>query len=124
MSQLLIELLMFLIPGVLAEQIFCRLTQKNSFHWTQLLQICCFSMFALALRCVVSIASGHGGLEIGAVFHGIGNFIKYCAVGGVMVVFTPPCIVILEKLFKRLIIEESEDGEKEKEIHEKRGEEQ
>lgn len=110
MNQLLIELLMFLIPGVLAERNYSRLTGKDCFRWTQLLQICYFSLFTLVLRCIVSMASGHGDLEISAVFHGISNFIKYCAVAGVMVVFTPPCIVIFQKLSVKLRMGEPEYG--------------
>ena len=98
MINYLMELLLFLVPGVLAELLFCYLKERDSAWWVRVSRIVLFSMVCLALRAAVSVVSGHGDAEISVVFHGTGNYLKYCIISAFVIAFVPPCRLILEKL--------------------------
>ena len=92
------ELVLFFVPGLLTEFFFCLLKERKSAWMVKLSRVFAFSMLCLALRCALSVISGHGGLEISVLFHGIGNYLKYCILAVIEVIVLPPCLLILEKL--------------------------
>lgn len=94
----LMELLLFFMPGVLTELLFCMLKERQSAWWVRLSRILMFSFICLAMRCVFAVTGGYSGLEVSVVFHGLGNCLKYCILSTVEIVFAPPCLLILEKM--------------------------
>ena len=98
MINYLVELLLFFMPGVLTELLYCLLKKRRSPWWARICRTLLFSMMCLALRAVFSVIGGYGGMEISVVFHGIGNYLKYCIIAAFEIAFVPPCLLILEKL--------------------------
>ena len=98
MINYLMELMLFFVPGILTELLFCYLKERDSAWWVRLCRMGMFSMVCLALRTALSVVGGRGTLEISVVFHGIGNYLEYCIISAFVIAFAPPCLLILEKL--------------------------
>ncbi len=108
MLQYLIELIMFLMPGVLAELVYCVLARRTPPVWMRVVRALALSTVPLALRTVFSVAGGWKDGELRMLFHGIGNYLHYFIISIFVILTMPPLLVTLEKAMKTLL--DREDG--------------
>ena len=102
MIQFIIELCMLCTPGIITEQYYSYLVQKEGRYPHTVFRTITFSMVVLMLRCMFSVAGGHGDFEVSAVFHGTGNFVHYCVLSIFVITFVPPCLLIVQKLLTNM----------------------
>lgn len=104
MIQIMVELCMFCIPGIITEQLYLYIRQEKGLRLLEIPRIVAFSMTVLMLRCMFAVAGGYDNFEISAVFHGTGNFVHYCFISIIVILFAPPCCVILQKIVSNAIL--------------------
>jgi hypothetical protein len=96
--QLLIQLVMLGLPGVLATLYYCKLTQKKYSRFHFIISALTYSFVILTLRCVVSIIMGYSDYAIMAVLTGIGNTVKYMAVSIFTLLVVPNLIIKVNQI--------------------------
>jgi len=99
---------MFLMPGILAEVLYCALARQTPPVWMRIIRALALSMVPLALRAVFAVAGGWKDGELRILFYGIGNYLHYFMISLFAILTMPPLLITMEKVMKTLL--NREDG--------------
>ncbi len=93
--KILMYLIMFLLPGYLAERYLTYLQKITPSIERRIATSLVFSMLTLFVRCVLAILRGHTALPVESVFGSIWNLVLYTALAGAVIALLPNLIMMV-----------------------------